>query len=221
MGGQSSSTVPLQFLGGVQGFKPIQAQAVTTVIALGQFLMLPLLALVLDQPKIDARAVSLVGLMMMMAACVGSSFVTIDWQAGQFLLWQAVQAVAQPMVVMPLMLLATNTIRSPEDGPFASALVNTPRGLAEVLGVWLIDLVNRWRGALHYNRIADQLGQERGRMGLPSAGPDLSETVRQQAMVLTVSDLYLVLAAITLALAVVVLVLPVRSLPPRLELAKE
>ena len=42
---QSSSTVPLQFLGEVQGFRPVQAQAVTAVIALGQLAMLPALGL--------------------------------------------------------------------------------------------------------------------------------------------------------------------------------
>ena len=125
------------------------------------------------------------------------------------------------MVVMPLLLLATNTIRSPEEGPFAAALVNMPRGVAEVVGTWLIDLVTRWRGGLHYNRLADQLGEgsvaHRG-----GRGPALTWAKRcsSRRVILTVSDIYLVLAAITLALAIVVLVLPVRSLPPRLELAK-
>ncbi len=33
------------------------------------------------------------------------------------------------------------------------------RALAEPVGVWLLQLILRWRGALHYNRIVDQSGQ--------------------------------------------------------------
>ena len=219
--GQSSSTIPLSFLSQVGGFRPIQAQIATVGVAASQLVMLPLLALVLDRPGIDARAVSLAGFMLIIASCVGASFLTLDWDAGEFLLWQGLQAVGQPMVVMPLLLLATNAVKGAEEGPFASALVNTPRGVAEVTGVWLVDLIQRWRGGLHYNRLADQLGQTRWQAALPApGGASLAPAVQAQAMVLTFSDTYLVIAALTLALAVVVLVLPVRSLPPRLELAK-
>ena len=218
---QSASTIPLNFLSQIQGFRPIQAQLATVGIAVAQLFMLPLLALVLDHPSIDARAVSLVGLMLMIISCVAASFVTLDWEASEFLVWQALQAVGQPMVVMPLLLLATNSVKGAEEGPFASALVNTPRGVAETVGVWLLDLIQRWRGGLHYNRLADQLGQGRWRSAVPLPGPaDLAPAVQAQAAVLTLSDTYLIIAALTLALAVLLLVLPVRSLPPRLELAK-
>ncbi len=217
---QSSSTIPLQFLSEVQGFRPIQAQIATSGIALAQFIMLPALAFILDFPQLDARAVCLAGLMLVIASCVGCSFITIDWSTAQFLLWESLQAVGQPLVVMSLLLIATNAVR-PEEGPFASAVVNTPRGVAEVVAVWMFDLINHWRGALHYNRLADQLGQDRWRLQAPGATSSLTaDAIRSQAAVLTLSDTFLVLAAIALALAVVVLVLPVRSLPPRLELAK-
>ena len=218
---QSASTVPLDFLNRIQGFRPIQAQAATVGIAVAQLVMLPLLALVLDHPKIDARAVSLVGLMLMIVSCVAASFVTLDWEASEFLVWQALQAVGQPMVVMPLLLIATNAVKGAEEGPFASALVNTPRGVAETVGTWLLGLIQRWRGGLHYNRLADQLGQDRWHSAVPLPSPaELAPAVQAQAAVLTLSDTYLIIAALTAALAVLLLVLPVRSLPPRLELAK-
>ncbi len=44
----------------------------------------------------------------------------------------------QPLVVMSLLLLATNAVKGPQEAPFVSALVNTPRALAEATGVWLI-----------------------------------------------------------------------------------
>ena len=223
--GQSGSGLPNSFLQEVQGFRPEQAYLVTLEVAVSQLLMLPLLAWVLDHRAVDARVVNFLGLGLVLVSCVGSSFLTVDWFPGEFFLWQAFQAVGQPMVVMSLLLLATNAVRGPAEAPFASALVNTPRALAEATGVWLTQLITRWRGGLHYNRIADQLGQDRWRLpGAGGAGPGgmaaLSQAVEAQARVLTISDAFLVFAAITVALMLVVLVLPERTLPPRLQLAK-
>lgn len=217
--GQSSSTIPLQFLTKVQGFRPIQSEIITLVIAGSQMLMLPALALLLNYRRVDSRVVSFIGLTLIIAACVGSSFATAYWEAQQFLTWQILQAIGQPMVIMSLLMMATNSV-APQEGPFASALVNTPRALAEATGIWLLDLITRWRGSLHYNRIADQLGQDRWRVDLPGGSGAIGRAVQQQATILTLSDAYLVMAALAVALVLVLLVLPVRTLPPRIELAK-
>ena len=60
-------------------------------------------------------------------------------------LWQVLQAVGQPMVVMPLLMMATNTVKAPEEGPFASALINTTRSLAAPVGIGILQLIERWR----------------------------------------------------------------------------
>ncbi len=60
--------------------------------------------------------------------------------------------------------------------------------------------------------------------GQPSAPGSLEafgRMVEVQARVLTLSDAFLVLGAITAAMMVVVVVLPQRILPPRLQLAKK
>jgi DHA2 family multidrug resistance protein len=154
---------------------------------------------------------------------------------------QALQAAGQPMVVVPLLLMSTNAVQRPDEAPFLSALVNTPRAIAEAVGVWLIQLIQRWRGGLHYNRIADQVGQERlsliqaaaidprypppllpdGHSSAPGSLAAFAHAVQQQAQILTISDAFLVSAALTAALMVIVLVLPERTLPPRLQFAKK
>ena len=209
------------------------------MIALLQLVMLPLVAFMLDFRRVDARAVSFVGLSLITASCIGSSLVTLDWEADQFFFWQGLQAIGQPLVVVPMLLMATNTVKGPGEAPFASALVNTPRALAEATGVWLIRLINRWRSGLHYNRLVDQMGQKRWRVlqgqqifpwsppALPSGGQSVrpgslsafGQGVEAQAQILTISDVYLILAAFTLALIVVLLTLPERTLLPRLQLA--
>lgn len=236
----AAGPVPNQFLVEVQGFRPEQALWVTLEIALAQLVMLPLMAVVLDKRHVDSRLVTLGGLALMTVACVGSSYVTIYWDDAQFYLWQGLQAVGQPMVVMALLMMATNTVKSEKEAPFASAMINFPRSVAEVVAVWVLDLVKRWRGSLHYDRLADQVGQHRwdvvqghgvlpqypaplladGQPRAPGSLSDFADAVHRQADILTVSDAYLVMAALTAVFFMIVLALPVRTLPPRLVFAK-
>src|SRR5882672_9500484 len=161
---QSGSTVPLRYLQEVQGYRPLQSNLITLEIAASQLVMLPAMALLLDYKRVDSRVVSLVGLGLILVSCIGSSFLTVYWNRDQFYLWQLLQAVGQPMVVMPLLMMTTNSVAGPAEGPFAAALVNTPRAIAEATGAWFLALIDRWRNALHSDRIIDEAGQDRWRV---------------------------------------------------------
>ena len=195
-------------------------------------MFLPLVAVLLNFERVDPRVVHFLGLGLLLGACIGDSLLTSVWMGGEFYLWQLTISASEAMVVMSLLQLATNTIKPPE-GPYASALVNTPRALGEATSVWLFQLIERWRGGLHSSRLTDQAGQERyttvyaqGLLpsGLPRPGgglATLNETIRLQGTVLTLSDAFLVMAAITAALMVVMLILPVRTYPPRIALLQQ
>jgi DHA2 family multidrug resistance protein len=237
---QSGSSVPLQYLQEVQGYRPLQSNLITLEIAASQLVMLPAMALLLDYKRVDSRVVSLVGLGLILASCIGSSFLTVYWNRDQFYLWQLLQAVGQPMVIMPLLMMATNTVAGPAEGPFASALINTSRAIAEATSAWFLELIDRWRGALHLDRIVDEAGQDRWRViqsngVLPQYPPPLtpngqprvpnsleafSHAVEQQVIILSTSDTFLILGALTVLLMVVVMTLPVRTMPPRIQFAK-
>ena len=237
---QSGSSVPLQYLQQVQGYRPLQSNLITLEIAALQLVMLPAMALLLDYKRVDSRVVSLVGLGLILASCIGSSFVTVYWNRDQFYIWQLLQAIGQPMVVMPLLMMATNTVTNPADGPFLSALVNTARAIAEAAATWLLELIDRWRDALHSDRIVDQAGQDRwrviqsngvlpqyppplmpdGRLRAPNSLESFSHAVEQQVTILSTSDTFLILGALTVFLMVVVMTLPVRTVPPRILFAK-
>src|ERR1700757_1232292 len=161
---QSGSTVPLRYLQEVQGYRPLQSNLITLEIAVSQLVMLPAMALLLDYQRVDSRVVSLVGLGLILASCIGSSFLTVYWNRNQFYFWQLLQAIGQPMVIMPLLMMSTNSVASPAEGPFASALVNTSRAVAEATSAWVLELIGRWRGALHFDRIMDEAGQDRWRV---------------------------------------------------------
>jgi MFS transporter, DHA2 family, multidrug resistance protein len=236
----SGSAVPLRYLQEVQGYRPLQSNLITLEIAASQLVMLPAMALLLDYKRVDARVVSLVGLGFVLASCIGSSFLTVYWNRDQFYSWQLLQAVGQPMVVMPLLMMATNTVTGPAEAPFAAALVNTPRAVAEAAGTWFLALIDRWRNALHSDRIIDQAGQDRwrviqsngvlpqypaplrpdGQPRLPNSLEAFSHAVEQQVRILSTSDTFLILGALTVFLMVVVMTLPVRTMPPRIQFAK-
>jgi DHA2 family multidrug resistance protein len=238
--GQSGSSVPLRYLQEVQGYRPLQSNLITLEIAALQLLMLPAMALLLDHKRVDSRVVSLVGLGLVLASCIGSSYLTVYWNRDQFYLWQLLQAIGQPMVIMPLLMMVTNSVAGPAEGPFAAALVNTSRAVAEAAGAWFLALIDRWRNALHSDRIIDEVGQDRWRViqskgVLPQYPPPLtpdgqprvpnsleafSHAVQQQVTILSTSDTFLILGALTVFLMVVVMTLPVRTLPPRILFAK-
>jgi DHA2 family multidrug resistance protein len=234
----SSTLIPTTFLMTVQDYRPAQAHLITLVVALGQFVMLPAIAFLLDHGNVDARAVTLLGLALMVVACLGASSVDVTWHRDQFYVWQVLQMVGQPMIVMPLLMMATNTVRSHDEGPFASALINTARALAEPVGIWLIELIEHWRGALHSERLVDQIGLNRFRNvadgpldpallppnGTPRAAGSLerfAEGVTQQVHVLTTADIFLVMAALVVTFMALVVILPERTYPPRVLFAQK
>jgi DHA2 family multidrug resistance protein len=101
-------------------------------------------------------------------------------------------------------------------------------------------LIGRWRNALHSDRIIDQAGQDRWRVlqsngVLPQYPPPLlpdgqprvpngletfRHAVEQQASILSTSDTFLILGALTVFLMVMVMTLPVRTVPPRILFAR-
>jgi DHA2 family multidrug resistance protein len=237
---QSGSTVPLRYLQEVQGYRPLQSNLITLEIAALQLVMLPAMAWLLDYRRVDSRLVTLVGLGLILASCVGSSLLTVYWNRDQFYQWQLLQAIGQPMVIMPLLMMTTNTVAGPAEGPFASALINTSRAVAEAASAWFLGLIDRWRGALHSDRLIDEAGQDRWRviqgngvlpqyppLLLPNGQPRLpgsleafGHAVEQQVTILSASDAFLILGALTVFLMIVVMTLPVRTFPPRIHFAK-
>jgi DHA2 family multidrug resistance protein len=60
-----------------------------------------------------------------------------------------------------------------------------------------------------------------GQPRAPGSLQALSTTVQQQVTILTAADTFLILGALTVVLMIIVVLLPVRTLPPRIELAKQ
>ena len=229
----SASQVPLMFLEQVRGYRPLQIHLLSLVVALAQVVLLPLTALLLDHRRVDARWVNAAGFGCILVACYANAHVTSEWSAQQFMIAQGFQAVGFAFVVMPLLMMATNSIK-PDEGPYGSALVNTPRAIAEAIGVWALALIARWRGGVHRVRIVDLIGQNRlvlGQLGvLPpesqgtpgnAAYALIDREIERQVTTLTTIDTYLIIGALVVVLLIALVLIPVRTLPPRIELAKQ
>jgi len=129
--------------------------------------------------------------------------------------------------------------KGPEEAPFASALLNFARALGDAGSTWFLELVTRWRGDLHSDRLVDQVGQNWFRTieahsllprdpapllpdGQPSATGSLQQfahMIEGQVSVMTTADIFLLMAALCGVYVLVTLVLPVRTYPPRILLA--
>jgi DHA2 family multidrug resistance protein len=59
-----------------------------------------------------------------------------------------------------------------------------------------------------------------GQLRAPGSLDAFARAISQQVTILSTSDTFLILAALTVCLMVVVLLLPVRTLPPRIQFAK-
>jgi len=215
----SASALPAAYLSEVRGYRPLEIGPLALTIAIPQLIAAPFAAMLCNFRWIDSRIVLAIGLALLSGACFGGSFLTSDWIRDNFFLLQAMHALGQPMAVLPVLMGATGVVQPPE-GPFASAMFNTTRGLASVLGATLVESLIIHREHFHSNVLADQVGQ-RFFLLSQSHVPLLRDSLqmfagqmRHQALVMSVADVYLTLMALAISLIALLLLLPQRTYPP-------
>ena len=237
--GMSASAVPMAYLADVQSYRPLQSCTIVMEIAGLQLIFLPLVAHILNIEWVDSRWVNGFGLICVIVACFGSSQLTYDWNREQFYLWQAISGLGQACIVVSLLMMATNSVAPPE-GPIASSLVNMPRAVSEALGACMLELIAHFRGQLHATRLLERAGGHRFAIiqapaidprflppllpnGAPRSAESLSafrQSLSIQQAVLVTSDQYLILAGLAVVMLLVLLILPTRTYPPRIALAR-
>ncbi|WP_408734544.1 MFS transporter [Paraburkholderia bannensis] len=211
------AAIPGQYLARVQGYRPLQTAPLALLLAIPLLIALPLTGALLNLRRVDSRWVMASGLSLMIATCAMGSFMTIDWVRSNFYLLQSLQIVAQPMVIMAI-LMGVTTGLPPAEGPFASAMFNTLKTFSAAIATGLIEGLGTAREHFHSSMLVDQLGNRAliaSQSGEGAASTaDLAHRIHEQAVVLTSADLYCVLACIAVALLLLVPVLPVRIYPP-------
>jgi DHA2 family multidrug resistance protein len=203
--------VPAAYLAEVHGYRPLQLMPLALSVALPQLVALPAVAALCNLRRVDCRWVLATGLVLIAMSCLIGSTMTVAWIRDNFYVLQVLQIAAQPMAVVPLLMLATNGM-TPAEGPFASAWFNTVKGLAVVIGTGVVEGFTTAREHFHSHVLVDRLGN---RPRLP--GEDLvaiSSHVREQALVLASADVFRLMAVVSVALVILIPILPTRIFPP-------
>ncbi|RWR01255.1 DSBA oxidoreductase [[Pantoea] beijingensis] len=230
----SGSALPSAYFAQVDGFRPLQFAPLALAIGLPQLLIAPFMATLLNLRWIDARWMLCCGALLLAISCLAGSQLTTEWARGNFWMIQALQAFAQPMMIMPVLMSATSTVQPPE-GPFASAMFNSVRGFSSIVASAMVGWFIDHREKFHSAMLLDQTGNRIGLMSANStadansnapllADGSISSTeniihfatqVRHQALVLSISDSYLLLIGMAGALILLTAWLPVRVWPPQ------
>ncbi|WP_245965050.1 MFS transporter [Trinickia dinghuensis] len=211
------AAIPGHYLAETHAYRPLQTAPLSLLVAIPLLITLPLTAAVLNLRRVDVRWILAIGLSLMIATCMMGSFMTSDWIRGNFYWLQSLQIVAQPMVIMSI-LMGVTTGLPPAEGPFASAMFNSLKTFSAAVATALIEGFGTDRERFHSNVLVDRLGNHALVTGQSAGTPhelaELAHRIHEQALVLTSADLYCVMACVAVALLVLVPVLPVRIYPP-------
>ncbi|CAE6792414.1 putative multidrug resistance protein EmrY [Paraburkholderia nemoris] len=211
------AAIPGQYLAQIHGYRPLQTTPLSLLVAIPLLIALPATAAVLNLRQVDHRWIMAIGLSLMATSCFMGSFMTSEWIRENFYWLQSLQIVAQPMVIMGI-LMGVTTGLPPTEGPFASAMFNTLKTFTGAAATGLIEGLGTTREHFHSSMLVDRLGNNTLVTGqsidaVHGLG-ELAHRIHEQAVVLTSADLYRVMAAIAVAFLFVIPVLPVRIYPP-------
>jgi DHA2 family multidrug resistance protein len=211
------SAIPGQYLAMTHSYRALQTAPLSLLVAVPLLITLPLTAAVLNLRQIDSRWVLALGLALMVTTCLMGSCMTSEWNRENFYWLQSLQIVAQPMVIMGI-LMGVTTGLPPTEGPFASAMFNSLKTFSAAAATALIESLGTAREHFHSNVLVDQLGNQAlitsQSVDAAHGLGELAHRIHEQAVVLTSADLYRVMAGVAVALLFLVPVLPVRIYPP-------
>jgi len=230
----SGSALPSSYMEQVGGFRAVQVGPLALTIGLPQLLLAPMVAFVLTMRWIDSRWVLACGLGLIGFSCYWGTNLTSAWARDNFYLIQILQALGQPMAVLPILMSATSVVQPPE-GPFASAMFNTTRGLGSVMGSAMLGVFVSHREQFHSNVLLNHAGSVSYLLSQPYGGgssflaplnsdgspisteviTQFSRLVKKQALVLGLADTYLVIIGLALVLILLAAILPKRTYPPQ------
>jgi DHA2 family multidrug resistance protein len=201
------------YLGMVQGYNAWQIGQVMIWSGLPQLLIIPLVPKLMG--KIDPRIMLSAGLMLFGISCLMNSFMDHNYASDQFIASCIMRALGQPLIMIPLSMLATAGIEKEHTGS-ASALFNMMRNLGGSIGIAIASTLLIQREQFHSHRLGEHLTatnlnlqqwlsttaqnlQQRG-LSLDSANQQslqmLSENIRTEAYILAFNDVFLVLGII-------------------------
>jgi DHA2 family multidrug resistance protein len=228
-GTTATSFVLPDYLTRVQGLRALQIGDTLNWIALPQFVLVPLVALLLK--RIDARVLAAFGFSMMAIGSWINTGLTHDWVGEDFMVSQLIEAVGLAFAITALITFGVANITPPQAAAIATT-IQVARFLGSEIGSATIQTFVRVREQVYSNLIglhvvtglpateqataqfAGPFGSRATGIGDPAAQGTgvLANLVRREAYVLSYIDAFWLIAWVSLA--GVLLILLLRPPPP-------
>jgi DHA2 family multidrug resistance protein len=211
-----------EYLSSEQGYSAGDIGSTLIWVGIPQLFILPFVPKLIK--VIDIRIVIGIGSFFFALSCYMNAFLDPDYARPQFVLSNIVRAIGQPLILIPLLSVATADI-PPKDAGSASALFNMMRNLGGSIGIALLSTLVTNREHLHSVRIGSTVTAESPYVparlealtnmllmkGLDPATASrtalkiLDDSISKQSYFLAYSDAFYVIAAIMAASAFLLL----------------
>ena len=182
------------YLAQIQQYNALQIGQVIMWMGFPQLLIIPLVPILMK--FVDARLICATGFFLFAFASFFSGSLNLDFAGDQFIAIQIFRAFGQPMVLVPMSILATAMI-PPSQAGSASSLYNILRNLGGAIGIAALATILDSRAKHYYENAAftdrmelltAQLGNEQSAFQL------LSNQVHQQASIMAFNDAFHLIA---------------------------
>jgi DHA2 family multidrug resistance protein len=214
------------YLARVRGYTALMIGETMFVTGVCMFIAAPIVGRL--AAKVDPRILIAVGFAGFAMGTFQASFITKDWDFYELLIPQVLRGFSLMLCMVPTNNLALGTL-PPQRLKNASGLYNLTRNLGGAVGLALINTLMNNRMDLHLQRLHDSVQWARVQAGetlnllqkaVSPLGSDaelgavkkLAGLVRQQALVMALSD---VLAALTVVFMILVLLVPIMRKPQK------
>ncbi|SDS00014.1 MFS transporter, DHA2 family, multidrug resistance protein [Halopseudomonas litoralis] len=187
------------YLAQVQGYNALQIGQVIMWMGLPQLLLIPLVPILMR--FVDPRLICAAGFLLFGLGSFLSGSLNPDFAGDQFIFIQIIRACGQPMILVPLSILATAMIPPSEAGS-ASSLYNILRNLGGAIGIAVLATVLDSRAAYYFDILrsyvtagsyaaTDRLALLGEQLGSPEAALRLlDQQVREQAQIMAYNDAF-------------------------------
>src|SRR5690554_3741117 len=187
------------YLAQIQGYNALQIGQVIMWMGLPQLLLIPLVPILMR--FVDARLICACGLMLFGLGSFLTGSLNLDFAGDQLIGIQIIRAIGQPMVMVPLSIIATAMI-PPSQAGSASSLYNILRNLGGAIGIAALATILDSRTAYYFDilrshvsagnyAVTERLTILREHLGSAEAALRLLDgQVRQQAQIMAYNDAF-------------------------------
>jgi MFS transporter, DHA2 family, multidrug resistance protein len=142
------------YLARVQGYNALQIGEVIMWMGLPQLVLMPLVPKLMQW--IDSKYLVATGFLLFALSSLLTSHLSLDMAHDQLIIPQLIRALGQPLIMVPMSLLAIQGIK-PQDLPSASSLFNIFRNLGGAVGIALLATLVEHQYAVHLWHLSEQV----------------------------------------------------------------